>query len=136
MSLKSWKEEFYPTPSDSVISRSEAIEHSLQKWRGLAAVNRKRHGVKKLEYQAMLEDEEELFSVNSSTCSLCYLFYDSTELDSCMRCPLYVVRGGHDCDELIPGREKYSPYALWVEKGLATSMIRLLEKARDRFQGS
>lgn len=46
MSLKTWMEEFYPSDAtDAISSDLEAIEHSLQKWKGAVKENVERHGL-------------------------------------------------------------------------------------------
>ena len=44
MSLKTWKKEFYPQSAKRT-KQSEAVEHSLHKWRGILPANLKKHGL-------------------------------------------------------------------------------------------
>jgi len=45
MSLKTWKEEFYPVEAEDAASNPiEATKHSIQKWKGAMAESLEKHG--------------------------------------------------------------------------------------------
>lgn len=48
MSIKTWKEEFYPVKPRKSMTTKEAIEHSLRKWEGLRKSNLKKHGLEQV----------------------------------------------------------------------------------------
>lgn len=73
MSMRSWKKEYYPTPSKKVKGEREAIEHSLQKWEGLTPENLEKHGVC-LESNNVLRYNNTLFNIDADSCTTCPLF--------------------------------------------------------------
>ncbi len=129
MSVKTWKDEFYPTPADST-TPEEAIAHSLQKWIGLRRENLEKHKVKILEYAVVGEGRQHFeviqpkdkVEINSDTCALCHHFHDDEDVlvdeeqdewSHCTRCPLYKARDNRACDQ-CRGDEDDSP---WGEFG-------------------
>lgn len=136
MSIKTWKEEFYPVAPKKRMSTLEAIEHSLRKWEGLRKSNLKKHDVFKIFFgdNIVESDSSECFLVNSSTCALCQKFYKSeisrdedgnfVSLSNCAKCPLAKVLE-NPCDH---GEEK-SPYGEFVNNGNPAPMISALKKA-------
>jgi hypothetical protein len=131
MSLKSWKEEFYPVSAKRCGgSDLKRVQHSLQKWRGLTKANLQKHGVKYCGGD-IVEDvykdcnwEETLFYVDATSCALCVKYLNRG--GGCEGCPLVLVRrGGEPCDRPY----ERSPYSKWEEEGKAQPMISLLEKA-------
>lgn len=129
MSLATWKEEFYSTPASEVDKSDEAalIAHSLRKWRGLTKENLEKHDVHFDDCHIIESDYEEIFAVDSGSCSLCHAYYAKTEVESvCEQCPLYKISGSR-CDRL-----KESPYNVFVDTGNPQPMIALLELAMDR----
>ncbi len=110
MSLESWKQEYYPVPADEV-SKEDAVKHSLQKWIGLRAENRIRHGVQLYDGELTGTDTDEL-SIDSSSCALCHHYLREVDDTSCTDCPLAAALG-QSCDELG------EPYNIF--KGPATS---------------
>jgi hypothetical protein len=81
MSFSSWKAEFYPIPVEAT-TPDQAIEHSLQKWRGSLPENLKKHEVDfedKTLYDGLMA-EDLLF--DSRSCALCF-HYIRTGCESC-----------------------------------------------------
>lgn len=114
MSLETWKEEFYPIPSDEV-SESQALAHSLRKWEGLKKENLEKHGV-----GATGGYVDEL-PIDSSTCALCHHHVDV----GCATCPLS-VRGDEEiytCD---------SEYRAWYRTGDPEPMIERIKDAINK----
>jgi len=139
MSIKTWKEEFYPVKPRKSMTTKEAIEHSLRKWEGLRKSNLNKHGlIRGFWGDAILEggDEFERMTIGSDSCALCKKFYSSSEIeadeddgnfivvDKCSKCPLAHVLG-EPCD----GRGDQSVYGKWVDSGNPVPMIAALKKA-------
>ena len=99
MSIKTWKEEFYPIPAQET-EQSNAIQHSLTKWTGFIPSNLEKHEVT---YE-LLHDFR-----FGQTCPLCYHFKideDRADLEEgrewneeteCDECPI-VQTGFPECD--------------------------------------
>lgn len=133
MSISSWKEEFY-TPVENVPKGDEvaALEQSLAKFKGLRPEAMAKHGVARVtiksERFARIEDQEQdTFSVDGSTCSLCDQYYvrwadRPPAQDGCEKCPLYAELKGHSCDGLG------LPFDLWYYEDNPEPMIEVLEK--------
>lgn len=118
MSLKTWKEEFYPCDADSDEATAAPVAHSLMKWEGLQVRNLKRHGLKTNGWANLVDPKSlEVFIIDGSSCALCELYYDD---DECEKCPLAKVIGGR-CD--VNG-----PYTDWVAGADPEPMIAALEK--------
>ena len=133
MSLASWKAEFYPIPASRVKKR-DALAHSLRKWQGLTRVALKHHGVKSKWGELSGERGERAFVIDGHSCALCHYY---SALDSelhCVRCPLYIIRGGVSCDCLRPA-EECCPYGEFVSFNRALPMISWLKRA-IKAQGS
>lgn len=129
MTLKTWKEEFYPVRPTKKMSKREAIEHSLQKWIGLRKANLKKHSVWIGFLGALFEDEVVYSSlkIDSSSCALCKKYYiDRDETNDgvgCPECPLQNVLGT-TCDG-----SSTSPYGKWTKSHDPEPMIRSLKRA-------
>ena len=111
MSLESWKAEFYPIDANQT-HRTDAIDHSLQKWLGLLPENLAKHQMMLVEGEVLevgtdLDNpSREGVVINGQSCSLChhYLDHDFDEHEDehesqCHDCPLYQARGGAACDD-------------------------------------
>lgn len=127
MTIQSWKNEFYPVEAQKV-AISDALQHSLVKWKGLTAENLSRHEVKS--YLGVLKDEvgDEVLCIDSSSCALCvhYLGDDDPHEHQCTGCPLFEVRGV-GCDEKTYGRD--APYQCFSSYSAPMPMIALIEEA-------
>lgn len=149
MSLKTWRDEFYPTRAfdfhDKDINlenKLAATEHSLQKWRGLLPENLKKHRVRTGEYghveaatvlpvflHGLMLDRTEDHSqvlINSASCSLCVL-----SRDDCRECPI-VHKRGRRCDVPLDGdsEQASSEWHAYRVKQNPKPMIKLLENTR------
>jgi hypothetical protein len=136
MSLKTWKEEFYPEAPTKRMTAISAIENSIRKWEGLTRANMDKHGLVKLFDESIIVEEEPKsrakFLVTASTCALCKKYYNrkaylNEEEDSaCFMCPLYIIKG-EQCDD-----KQSSPYIIWMDTGNPRPMISLLKRALKR----
>ena len=117
MSLKSWKQEFFPVPI-SEVKKGDALTHALRKWTGLTTRNLKRHGLSNLFNVCIEDSDHNLFGVSTSTCSLCKFYRNHT---GCLGCPL-VKLSGKQCDL------KGEPFYEWSKWGDPQPMIRALKK--------
>lgn len=131
MSLKSWKQEFYPISAKSAARGSmiKAIEHSLLKWKGLSPSNIKKHDVHITQrvYGVWLEDGTDYLHIDASSCALCEKYHDNG-IPRCQKCPLYIVRDNTPCDQAMEDESK-SPYGIFQEDGDHRPMVRFLKKA-------
>lgn len=131
MSIESWKAEFYPIPADEC-PKEQAIDHSLQKWKGLLPENLERHDLVARAGELHEKDSvtDDYFGINGLTCSLChwYFRFGAREGYGCMSCPLFKVRG-HECDK-IRLDEQISPYRAFRTENNPRPMIEWLEKTK------
>ncbi|HVC31885.1 MAG TPA: hypothetical protein VNL16_00075 [Chloroflexota bacterium] len=123
MSLKTWREEFYPTAAAAQTTNT-AVAHSLLKWIGLRPENLAKHGLTATRSRLDGATGELSFFVTSNTCALCVLYFDADSDDPCVTCPLSVSRGNVACDE------GDSPYEKFVEGNNPEPMIAALKKLR------
>lgn len=125
MSLKSWKEEFYPIAA-SEVAREQAVQHSLQKWIGLRPENLKLHGVElqTSSFPPTLTSahDSDALQIFSKSCALCKYYAQN---DGCEGCPLQVANDETMCD----ATRGESPWFDFVEREDPERMISLLEKA-------
>jgi hypothetical protein len=141
MSLASWKKEFYRIPA-SKVSKRNALQHSLKKWIGLKPCNRKKHKVS-LVYGSLVDDSDvvafeegcrngyieiDSFDIDNTTCALCKHFFSSKYLDNHCKDCLLVKANFMSCED------DYSPFDLFVNKGLVSPMITALEKAQEKMR--
>ena len=142
MSLKTWKKEFYPKSAKRT-KISEAVEHSLQKWRGILPDNLKKHGLERdinridevappadrygsLYLRPYVNNRPD-FRLDDETCSLCVWYYNddaSDECSSCATCPLFKATGKSCAD----GESLYSEA---IYDGKVNRMVKALAKARN-----
>lgn len=132
MSLKSWRKEFYPIPA-SKVSKSKAIEHSLQKWIGLREKNLEKHNLEHvgLKRIAEWEDITNSFSADNESCALCVFYFDANA--KCDKCPLSKLRKRYPCDEEMDD-ETDSPYISFIQHKRPEPMIKLLRQALKQQQ--
>lgn len=143
MSLDTWKKEFYPKTAGRVKLMSDAVDHSLLKWRGLFPRNLKRHRVfwgykthtvsgcsdERLVYQG-----KRLWAISPTTCALCRCCgwgssgNNWNQLD-CGLCPLCQVRSGCPCCKPMP-KEVLDPYHHFERTGDPKLMVQWLRKAK------
>ena len=117
-----WRAEFYPVRADEV-TKEGAVEHSLQKWRGLRRSNLEKHG-----FVDTLDDGSEKLPllVDSSTCALCE-HHIKKGCPTCPTCPITLATG-HTCDQVVYG--KSSPWRIWGLAHNPEPMIEALEAAQ------
>ena len=115
MSIKSWKQEFYPVPAEeAATSPIAALKHSIVKWHGLRSENLKKHRVVVIGLHRIGTTEENAEQlVCSTSCALCVLVHQH-----CDRCVLTKVRS--TCG---------ASYHNWVCKQDPEPMIAQLEHA-------
>jgi len=90
MSIKSWKEEFYPVPAQKV-SKKDAIKHSLTKWLGLTKENLEKHGLRSHWGGLLAIDpgaHKIFFTIDDNTCALCHHYMEYQNDEPCINCPL------------------------------------------------
>jgi hypothetical protein len=129
VSLNSWKFEFYPTPASDCKSGIEAVEHSLQKWKGLTKKSLKQHGMRQwkdtLFYEPADPSDDDMFSLDSDTCAMCEIFFDGDRL--CDLCPIKLTTGMECSDD-------NSIYQRYIRTGNgARKMVAVLKKIREDF---
>lgn len=102
MSLESWKKDHYPIPADQAAkgTHSEALKHSINKWRGLDKHTLFRHQLTTDKF-GVVEISEPFCELPflDLTCSLCckYRNYQNDEESSeCKNCLVY-EECGHNC---------------------------------------
>ena len=125
MSIKTWEKQFYPVDVSEKFTNLEAVQHSLKKWRGLARVELKKHGLTTTA-SSIKDDDGYRFHIDSISCALCY---KHDVLDNCQTCPLNRVRGRR-CD-VVRADEDHSPWGMWMEDHNPQPMIMWLEKAEQ-----
>lgn len=114
MSMKTWKEEFYPVPADQV-SAEDALDHSIRKWFGLTKENRERHGIMRiLRLRKVFDAEDNDLEIGTCTCSLCQHYIGA---GACLSCP-FVKLMGKRCDSNFDG-----VYGEWGMNGDPEPMI-------------
>lgn len=119
MSLKSWKEEFYPVRAADA---THPLQHSLQKWIGLRPENLERHEVF-INSDSNVESENgDSLSIDSSSCALCTIYLDN----GCADCPLIKAHEA-PCDQIGWGGE--NPFAAWCSDHYPEPMIQIIQKA-------
>jgi len=92
MSINTWIHEFYATNADDVVSKKQAVKHSLKKWKGALKKNLKRHSVSYQDHHIKNAGSDSLvgaFRFDGTTCALCslYAFNDHSSIH-CKKCPL------------------------------------------------
>lgn len=126
MSLATWRKEFYPVPAHK-ISKTNAVAHSLKKWRGLRKSNLRKHSVRAVYGPDVFDPKTgKSFSFDTSTCALChtYMTRKIAKKHPCSGCPIYKVTG-RPCDA-----GQSSPYAVARITHDPTDMIKVLRLAQ------
>lgn len=137
MTMETWKAEFYPVPADTPMTDIEALEFSIQKWKGYRKENLDRHGLEvdpycnadivQLDYNERLSGQlgrpayrkVAYFSFNSDTCPLCHIFLYAN--NNCSACVI-TKQLGMACHGF-----KGSAYREFRYSGDPEPMIKLLE---------
>lgn len=126
MSLKTWKKEFYKKKPNKRMSKLEAVEHSLLKWRGAQRRFTKKHDVVFSEEGVSDPHGIEDLVFDAYSCALCIKYIES---EYCSRCPL-VLSGFKNCDQ--PG----SSYMKFEATGDPKQMIRELRTVLKLVKGN
>ena len=129
MTLKAWKEKYYPKTASPNMTIMQALDHSILKWSGLSKAALDSFALTR--HKSLVDDDNEgcYFIVAVGTCALCVKFFDNL----CAGCPLYEVRGNtRCCDEL--GDEQVSPYNEFTVNGNPRLMLRWLRKAKKMLE--
>ena len=134
MSLKEWKEKYYPVAAEEIAKNKstgpiELIEHSLQKWRGLDDLDQ--YGITIGCFGLLYKGQD--FEINSETCSLCQKYFKLPVLmmeraSSCGNCPI-VLASGRPC-----WGYKGSGWDTWVDYNDNQPMIKLLEQTLEFYK--
>lgn len=153
MSLKSWKEEFYPLKEGEdntdyfklkSVTGFDALQHSLQKWIGFLPENLARHQVELRDAGQLFDphfgpppptdtDEDPHWEQRSdrmasqASCACCSRWHPGIE-NTCDMCPLFLVREVR-CFEFSEEEDRKDPYSTLMEDKDPLPMIRLLYKA-------
>lgn len=145
MSIETWENEFYPINAEHT-NKEDAVSHSLQKWLGLLPENLAKHGVELVDGKVMDENADLLaltpddyVEIDGSTCSLCHHYidhdWDDDEVESaCSECPLYIVRGGIQCDDKNAEewtQDKHAPWQSFSHNDDPKPMIMWLTKTKE-----
>lgn len=95
MSLKTWRQEFYPEPASRARRRSWewTVRHSLRKWEGVLPKNLRKHDLARNTF-FICEKRGKEFALGRATCSLCEKVssYSPSNFIDCELCPLSAVR--------------------------------------------
>lgn len=119
MSLATWKRHYYPKPADET-DESEAVAHSLKKWRGLLPAVLEKHELKHV--GCVVRDKaSNVFDVDADSCALCIHHFAG----DCRDCPLYAALGNNPC------YESGQPYLTFKRTGDPEPMIAALKKAAE-----
>ena len=103
MSMKTWREEFYPVSAGTARRRSWrwAAKHSLRKWEGLKEESLRKHDVRySPEDNAVVDADGARLKLTYDTCALCQKAEELEEAipgkSWCNLCPLACV--GYSCN--------------------------------------
>jgi len=134
MSIKSWKEKYYPIPANQV-EKKDAVQHSLLKWEGLQSDVLIEYGLNRSAEIYQIEDfEGATFEVTADTCALCLLYYDEEKEHEgppklmCEKCPIYEEQG---CSCTSPTGDGPSQWGAWI-RGDARPMLEILQQVKER----
>jgi hypothetical protein len=126
-----WLREYYPTEAQDVAPK-DALEHSIQKWRGLLPSALKRYGLC-LDYTNGCIDLGGTFEsrhvlwIDDATCALCVHYCRQRPGDpsiDCAACPLAQYLG-YSCDE-----HSNAPYEIFRRTGNVRPMLAALRATR------
>ncbi len=135
MSLKSWKEEFYPiraSSAEAIDTEEAALRHTELKWTGLLKENLEKHNLKwdyEAEVFANISDEDEYyedddydvdcFTVGDINCALCQRHPGIFQCSACSLC-----QEAKNCCSGGKGSELNE----FMEYGNASPMLKLIRK--------
>lgn len=122
MSLKSWKEEFYPCAANSKEAQEKPVTHSLRKWKGALPENLKRHGMRNNSCGDICSSRRGIFCFDSDSCALCIASSEPYRVN-CNLCHIKAATGNDCIDE----------FNRFVIEDDPKPMIELLEKTAKKF---
>lgn len=131
MSIRTWKEEFYPKRAQET-TKAEALDHSILKWIGLRPENLAKHEMRQDVFGCLRDTAGDKVFVDSSTCALCHHHRGSNNYvddNACNGCPLFEVRDRVQCDAARM-READAPYFLFMHGNDPEPMIVDLLRAK------
>ena len=126
MSLKSWIKEFYPIPAHKV-TKKNAIDACILKWRGLSKASLERHGMHQESYIIVGDTRADQWYANEKSCALCRFYLE----DHCKLCPLAIVRKDTPCDMPMKN-ESLSPWYAYISLGDTKPMLLWLREAKKQ----
>ena len=118
MSIKTWKKEFYGNMRESIKSKKKAIEHSLQKWKGLTKENLIKHNVE-IE-NSIIYDNYDSFTIDANSCALCKKYRNR----NCCECPLYELLG----TECYKYKQPYDDFLEYSDPKPMIKALQILDK--------
>jgi hypothetical protein len=131
MSLKTWKEMYYPTDAmEATGSELEAIRNCIVKWEGLRPAALIAHKVDLGEIKGspcLVELDSEPLEITWKTCALC-----RRHPQNCNGCTLAKAARRHgmeNCFEVGDGEQEQSPYDEFAMDENPEPMISLLKEA-------
>lgn len=136
MSLNSWKREFYKGRiKQAAKDPLTAVEHSLQKWKGLKDKHLANHGLVQFCSALHNPDTGKEFCIDNSSCALCRFvelanttgLADDSGRYTCDPCPI-VKATGSKCDGVG------SPYSAWLKYKDPQPMIQVLKATRNHLK--
>jgi len=136
MSLRSWKQEFYPVTAKKLersgASEEALVEHSLRKWLGLRPAALRKHDVLFWHSEVTADSWSSHSSglyIDAASCALCARHLrDASDPARCNTCPLYRALGCRPCDVETP--EGNSPYGAGIAANNPEPMINALRAAK------
>lgn len=133
MSLKSWKQEYYPVGASTVARDKtktdvDLLDHCIRKWIGAGDHATEKHTVSFA--NNMIQDKSssvvhQYFSLAGSSCALCQRHDRSVYDGTCKKCPLAQYRNGVRCYNDHPTLG--NPYKFADEKSPAMMVEQLYE---------
>ena len=124
-----WITKYYPKEA-KLVSRKDALEHSILKWSGLFPEILKEYNIKKThDCSYITSDGLRFMSINAYSCALCVHYWGASRDRLCKTCPLAIVRGNVPCDQADVG-ELEAPFETFVKHGNPEPMLLWLLKAR------
>lgn len=114
MTFKEWSKKYYPIEASKLVHSNwkTAIYHSIRKWKGIAAIYKL--NIDQKEHNIIFENQDK-FSVDSSTCALCQ---KGEAKFTCFSCPIFKITKS-DCS---------LEYSAFIEDQNPYPMLKLLKK--------
>lgn len=128
MSLKEWKEKYYPITAEEIANTKgvgpiKLIQHSLQKWKGLRLQEMGKYDLLATEKFIHCHGTLKNLSISNISCSLCQKYLSI--IPPCNKCPIYKTNK----------RECFVEFDLWIKERDPEPMIKLLEQTLEFYKG-